>query len=57
MSSFLVILAAFLAAGNLGWAIYCVLQPKYNPANVALNFSTSLFISLMTVGIIANQFS
>ena len=55
MSSFpAVLINAFLAAGNLGWGIYNILQPEFNPAIVALNFGVALFISLLTLSVIAS---
>jgi tetrahydromethanopterin S-methyltransferase subunit D len=47
-------LAALFASLNLGFGIYNILQPKFTPVIVALNFSSALLCTLMTLSIISN---
>jgi hypothetical protein len=40
---------AIVAAGNLGFAIFLVLQPEFSAGSVAFSFSAALFLSLLAI--------
>jgi len=46
-----------LAAGYLGFGIYAILQPKPSPSIASLRLSASLFMFLLTIYHIVNNFT
>ena len=47
-----VLIVSLIAAVNLGYGIFEILQPDFSPASVAFSFATALFATLMAILVI-----